>query len=477
MTAVKLKVLQETQPAKTQEFLYHQDIVTIGRVSSNLLQLPDPQKKLVSRNHARIERIAEAFHLIDLGSTNGTYLNDKKLEADQPYELHPGDQIKIGEYLIQFFALTMPEPEEPELPTLNTNPFLNESNEFARALVSIGKKFLACAENSQRLKNLQDALAEPLRQLAASEIGAVLKTVLAGLNGAAVGSDNHQKESPPEELDAKLLETQNVIQAMREEAQQLQDENRQLRDLIDAMESQAPDASPAAPTNQEEFAAKLHAAQATIQALREENRGLQALINADGSPLPSPAPALVSAPEPATARLYQVLDLLLEAVVKMIAGSSKFESEFIGTTINHPPDFAKIYKSSSQELKKHLLNESVSAQEKTELINALKQILDRVIAHQMALLDGYHKCVNEVPQNLLQLLDPKKLSKELEDRQVKIPIFSEKKFWQAYCAKHNELMKEDRRFFGEKIFRPAFMKGYHERMDSVRVEITDVKKL
>jgi len=472
MTAVKLKVLQETQPATTQEFLYHQDIVTIGRVPSNLLQLPDPQKKVVSRNHARIERIAESFHLIDLGSTNGTYLNDEKLEADQPHELHPGDRIKIGEYLIQFFALAMQEPEqEPEESApaaLETNLFLNEANEFARAVVSIGKKFFAAVDSSDRQKNLAIALAEPLRQLAASEIGVVLKTVLEGLNGTAVSSNNHPQERPAEEREAQRHETQNVIQTMRDEAQRLQDENRQLRDLLAATELRFQSTAPAALADQGEFAAKLREAQTTMEALGEENQSLRTLINASGPP---------PMPDPTTARLHQVLDLLLEAVTKLIAGSSRFQIELIGTII-HPPNFAKIYKSSSQELKEHLLNQSVSEKEKTELINALKQILDRVIAHQMALLDGYRKCVNEVPPNLLQLLDPEKLSKELaEDKQAKISIFSEKKLWQAYRARHSELMKEDRRFFEEKIFRPAFMKGYNERMDSVWMEITGVKKL
>ncbi|MCG6154790.1 FHA domain-containing protein [Rubinisphaera margarita] len=50
----------------------------------------------LSREHCRIEVDHDDAHLIDLGSTNGTYLNRKKLEAHQPYELSEGDTIQLG---------------------------------------------------------------------------------------------------------------------------------------------------------------------------------------------------------------------------------------------------------------------------------------------------------------------------------------------------------------------------------------------
>ncbi len=459
MTAVKLKVTQETQPATTQEFLYHQDVITIGSKPDNLLQLPDLQKRVVSRYHAKIARLDVIFQLIDLGSTNGTFLNGEKIERSQPYVIQNGDRLKIGDYVIEFFALLM-EPEKPVVaPPNEANPFLNESNEFARALVGIGKKFFACAEDSARQENLQAALAEPLRQLAATEIGAIIKIVLEGLNGAAAGSDGQHIEPGNNGIAAKLRETQTALLALRQAEQRLQDENRQLRDLINAMGSSPQSAAPAAAAEHDDLAAQLREAQATIETLREENQGLQSMISAP------------------TARLHQILDLILEAVTRLIAGSSQVEIELLGTIIR-PPNFAKIYRSSGRELKEHLLNAKTSEKEKAEFANAIKQVLDRVIAHQVALLEGYRRCVNEVPQNLLQLLDPEKLSKDLaEDKQAKLSIFSEKKLWQAYRARYNELTGEDRRFFEEKIFRPAFLKGYNERMDSVWQEVAGVKQL
>jgi pSer/pThr/pTyr-binding forkhead associated (FHA) protein len=71
---------------------------TIGRETYNTLVLAND---LCSRNHARIERIQDAqgqfgYQLIDVGSSNGTYLNDQKLTPQQPVLLSSGDRIKIA---------------------------------------------------------------------------------------------------------------------------------------------------------------------------------------------------------------------------------------------------------------------------------------------------------------------------------------------------------------------------------------------
>ncbi|HCS51203.1 FHA domain-containing protein [Rubinisphaera sp.] len=50
----------------------------------------------LSREHCRIEVDHDEAHLIDLGSTNGTYLNQNKLEPHQPYQLSEGDIIRLG---------------------------------------------------------------------------------------------------------------------------------------------------------------------------------------------------------------------------------------------------------------------------------------------------------------------------------------------------------------------------------------------
>ncbi len=50
---------------------------------------------VVSRRHARITRQGEDYIIEDLGSSNGTFVNNRKL--DQPYALKSGDQISLGQ--------------------------------------------------------------------------------------------------------------------------------------------------------------------------------------------------------------------------------------------------------------------------------------------------------------------------------------------------------------------------------------------
>ena len=57
----------------------------------------------VSRRHARISRTSEGgFHLADLGSTNGTYLNGVRIASA---ELHEGDRVQIGTVTVLRFSM------------------------------------------------------------------------------------------------------------------------------------------------------------------------------------------------------------------------------------------------------------------------------------------------------------------------------------------------------------------------------------
>jgi pilus assembly protein CpaF len=69
--------------------------VTIGRVQGNDIVLP---KGNVSKRHARIVYKDERFVLVDLKSTNGTYVNGRKISA--PVVVKPGDTIYIGDFSI-----------------------------------------------------------------------------------------------------------------------------------------------------------------------------------------------------------------------------------------------------------------------------------------------------------------------------------------------------------------------------------------
>jgi hypothetical protein len=71
--------------------------VTIGRSRQCDIVLDDPN---VSRRHAEVSARGGAWILTDLGSTNGSLLNRRRIE--QPEVLSAGDEIEIGTSLILF---------------------------------------------------------------------------------------------------------------------------------------------------------------------------------------------------------------------------------------------------------------------------------------------------------------------------------------------------------------------------------------
>jgi hypothetical protein len=68
------------------------DGALLGRGDAADIVLED---SFASSNHARLVPHGDVIVLEDLGSTNGTYLNDEPLRGPQP--LHPGDRIRIGD--------------------------------------------------------------------------------------------------------------------------------------------------------------------------------------------------------------------------------------------------------------------------------------------------------------------------------------------------------------------------------------------
>lgn len=73
------------------------DELTIGRASGCQVALEDD--KAVSQLHARLFRRDGRLYLEDLGSTNGTYLNAKKVSG--PVALHRGDRLQVGRTVLE----------------------------------------------------------------------------------------------------------------------------------------------------------------------------------------------------------------------------------------------------------------------------------------------------------------------------------------------------------------------------------------
>lgn len=101
------------------------------------------QDNSVSRHHAQITREGNRYKVTDLGSTNGTYVNEQRIETA---ELQPGDRVQFGSFIFKFMAANHIEMQYHEAVysmmtrdgltgTLNKRFFLDMINrEFNKAL-------------------------------------------------------------------------------------------------------------------------------------------------------------------------------------------------------------------------------------------------------------------------------------------------------------------------------------------------------
>jgi hypothetical protein len=87
-----------------------QEEVIIGRSDAKIDSIPDldlasfgAAEQGVSRRHAAIRRGEDTLILIDLGSTNGTYLNGQRLIPNQPRVLRDGDEIRVARLVFHIF--------------------------------------------------------------------------------------------------------------------------------------------------------------------------------------------------------------------------------------------------------------------------------------------------------------------------------------------------------------------------------------
>jgi len=90
----ELILIEEGKPSKA--FRLSKDRVIIGRLAESDIVLADPG---ASRRHAEVRRHDGEFVIADLGSTNGTMVNESTVGEQA---LEEGDRITIGKTVLEF---------------------------------------------------------------------------------------------------------------------------------------------------------------------------------------------------------------------------------------------------------------------------------------------------------------------------------------------------------------------------------------
>ncbi len=119
-----------TDPTGREHLLTGQT-TTIGRALENDIVITS---KRISREHARVRREGWRAILEDMGSTNGTFLNEERIL--HPMELHDKDRITIGDVTLIF--------NDPDI-TYRDSPFPELEVNVAAGVVRVDRHMVTLA--------------------------------------------------------------------------------------------------------------------------------------------------------------------------------------------------------------------------------------------------------------------------------------------------------------------------------------------
>ena len=155
------------------------------------------------------------------------------------------------------------------------------------------------------------------------------------------------------------------------------------------------------------------------------------------------------------------VDALLDIFAKLIEGYLQFRQEFFGVT-----KFYTLPTSSLEEIKEFLFNQNISPDEEKKRLESLKDEAQKLLSHQIGLLEAYNLSVTEGSKMLLQSLDPNVIEKELLQKKVinkNFPFNKNAKILDS-IKKHFYKYISDLYYIEKKFFRPSFIRGYQKRM-------------
>jgi pilus assembly protein CpaF len=105
-------ILIQEKGGEQRRMVFNKPEVTIGRVQGNDIVLP---KGNVSKRHARIVLKDGKFIIVDLKSTNGTYVNGRKITS--PLVVKDADKIYIGDFIVGVDEAAAAEVDNSAEPT------------------------------------------------------------------------------------------------------------------------------------------------------------------------------------------------------------------------------------------------------------------------------------------------------------------------------------------------------------------------
>lgn len=392
----------DTQANQQFEATFERFPVRIGRNQLNDLQIDRPY---VSQFHAAIDLRDRQIFVRDLGSTNGTVYQGRRLVRDQPVDVTAIPEVNVGPIVLRL-SLVEAQVKKPSGPEGGNVLDLNDAG--AAAALARPKPIPPGGEDPF-IRQLV-----PYIEAYRAAWGAVYRVVY-----------DHLTRLPPE-LRAnyiKRLGMEHGPVALETDFQKI---------------AQYYGVDPRA-------LGEMTPPQAALAALGELSR---TLVPND------PAPADVAGVVTFVRRLRDTLEVFLKCFCSLRDGYNEFRAEVLVKDRESMASDRVATAKDSKELAAVLVGPG-AAPEATRQVN---DVFVDVMSHQVALLNG----VMEGVKTLLVKLSPKSLEEEFDKRGKKGGGFFSNKYealWKFYEEQHGDYSGEDKQTFLI-IFGPQFSKAY-----------------
>lgn len=396
--------------AQASERVFDQPVVTIGRAVTADLVLKDPQR-MVSSRHGEIRRRGPSWILVDLGSTNGTELNEVRLTARNEYGLKDGDQIRLGDILLTFKVVVPPQEislTSQPVDAQRSQPIPSDEIQELRYLLRRAYADSACVAAGSQQEHVQQFLRRTVGHLDRQTLRARLDSLKKNLSGTPVPMEP-ERLSRPTEL--------------------------------------PPPSTPSPRREKGKLATSdfLELAQAFFGDLEQ----------------PLPREQL----DQVVRRIQQVLHVVFAGLANAVKGRREFQREFeIETTriLDWAPNPIK-HAETAAEIASLLLDPRSPGLPEEQAKAYLQEVFQDLTLHQLGLMAGFRECV----RGLLKEFDPVLLIKGGKGESIAKGLGllggksarTDAAAWQRFVEKYRQLTEEEVRVF-EKILAPHFAKGY-----------------
>ncbi len=406
----KLKVVSaEGQESESnQERVYYVPEVRVGSAAGNELVLRDVQRT-VSRQHARIYQDGDQYLLEDTKSRNGTQINGQVIAPSQPVRLKDGDRIAVGPFNLVFASVAAEhERTASAAGEVSTMALVNVTQLAEELIVQLRSDY---AEHSA-------STAEQRRQVLENTVRQALVR-------------------PDLDEPAKQEMLQLVRRAFPDRSHELARLRRQA----------------------EQWASEHATFAVTGKALRAAYDGFSSLQGRLSGTDPGASQATDFTP--LAKQIGGTVEVFLGAALQLLNGYKEWQRELNLGKLGQTHPAPAIATATTKESLGHYLYDMHSGDSPAERVERLREALQIVVFHQIAVLAGYEASIRSGMQWMLQEFAPENF--KTGTRRLFGGADAQ---WDRYVQRHQSMMQEDSMQI-QKRFLSGFKRGYEDKLDEL----------